>query len=113
MKKIEALIRKSKFRMVKNALTKAGIENFTYWLVRNVGEATEARVYRGVEYETSAVERIHLSLVVKGDGNDIVKLITDAGLTGEAGDGRIFVSDISGAYRLVTKNDKDEAESLS
>ena len=30
MKKIETIIRKSKFREVKNALVKAGVENFSY-----------------------------------------------------------------------------------
>ncbi len=113
MKKIEAIIRKSKFRMVKDALVKSGIENFSYWLVRNVGEATESRVYRGVQYKTSAVERIHLSLVVKGDGNEIIKLITDAGLTGGAGDGRIFITDLSGVYRIITRDDSDVVESLN
>jgi len=109
MKKIEAIIRKSKIRAVKNALVKAGIENFSYWLVRNVGEATESRVYRGVEYETSAVERIQLSFVVSDNANEIVQTIVDAGISGEAGDGRIFITEISGAYRLITKDNQDEA----
>ncbi len=111
MKKIEAIIRKSKFRAVKSALVNSGIDNFSYWLVRNVGEATESRVYRGVEYETSAVERIHLSLVTKKT-DEIVQAITDAGLSGEAGDGRIFISEISDAYQLITNDDRDEAKSL-
>lgn len=113
MKKIDAIIRKSKFREVKNALFKSGIENFSYWLVRNVGEATESRVYRGVEYTVSAVERIHLSLVVKDNAKEIVQTITESGMTGAAGDGRIFVSEVTEAYRLITKDNQDKAESLS
>ena len=112
MKKIEAIIRKSKFKEVKRALLKSKVENFTYWLVRNVGEATESRVYRGIEYETSAVERIYLSLLVEGNVNNIVQVIVNAGLTGEEGDGRIFVTEISEAYRLITKNDKEHAIKL-
>jgi nitrogen regulatory protein P-II 1 len=113
MKKIEAIIRKSKFREVKNALVKAGVDNFSYWLVRNVGEATEARVYRGVEYEASAVERIHLSFCVSNKQSESVKLIIDNGITGEEGDGRIFISEISEAYKLITKDDSDEAIPLT
>ena len=90
-------------------MVKAGVVNFSYWLVRNVGEATEARVYRGVEYETSAVERIHLSFCISNKQSDLVRLIIDNGLTGEEGDGRIFISEISEAYQLVTKKGQDEA----
>lgn len=109
MRKIEAIIRKSKFREVKNALVKAGVENFSYWLIRNVGEATEARVYRGVEYETSAVERIHLSFCISNKQSDVIRLIIDNGITGEDGDGRIFITEISEAYQLKTKDGNDEA----
>jgi nitrogen regulatory protein P-II 1 len=44
MKKIEVVIRKSKFDEVKEALNKASIEFFTFWEVRGVGKATEERV---------------------------------------------------------------------
>ncbi len=112
MKKIEAIIRKSKFREVKKALINLGVDNFSYWLVRNIGEAKESRVYRGVEYETSAVERIHLTMVVGNNVNDVVQAIVNSGITGEAGDGRVFVSDISEAYRIVTENDMDKSITL-
>ncbi len=109
MKKIDAIIRKSKFKEVKNALVKAGVENFSYWLVRNVGEASESRVYRGVEYETSALERIHLSLCVCNKQSDVIRLIIANGITGEEGDGRIFITELSEAYILKTIDGNDEA----
>lgn len=107
MKKIEAIIRKSKFKELKIALVRAGVENFTYSLVRNVGEATESRVYRGVEYEVSAVERIHLVLLADKDSDEIVKLIVDSGITGEAGDGRVFITELHDAFRLISKDGND------
>ncbi len=112
MKKIEAIIRKSKFREVKRALINLGVDNFSYWLVRNVGEATESRVYRGVEYETSALERIHLTLIAGNNAKDVVQAIIDSGITGEAGDGRLFVSDLSETYRIITEGDTDVAINL-
>ena len=112
MKKIEAIIRKSKFREVKKALINLGIDNFSYWLVRNIGEAKESRVYRGVEYETSAVERIHLTMVVDKNAKDVVQTIINSGITGEAGDGRVFVSDISEAYQIITEGEMDRAINL-
>ena len=113
MKKIEAIIRKSKFKEVKKALINLGIDNFSYWLVRNVGEATESRVYRGVEYETSALERIHLTLIVGNNVKDVVQTIINSGITGEVGDGRVFISDVTEAYQIITEGETDIAVSLN
>ncbi len=112
MKKIEAIIRKSKFSEVKKALISLKIDNFSYWLVRNVGEASESRIYRGVEYETSAVERIKLELVVNDNAKEIVQALVEAGITGESGDGRVFVTEVSEAYQIITENNLDKAISL-
>ncbi len=53
MKKIEAIIRKTKFEEVKDALLEADIEWFSYYDVRGVGKARQGRIYRGVVYDTS------------------------------------------------------------
>jgi len=60
MKKIEAIIRKTRFEEVKTALNEAGIEFLSFWEVRGVGKATEGRVYRGIVYDTSTIERIFI-----------------------------------------------------
>ena len=44
MKKIEAIIRKTKFEDVKDALLEADIEWFSYYDVRGIGKST-ARTY--------------------------------------------------------------------
>ena len=51
MKKIEAIIRRTKFEDVKEALLVADIEWFSYYEVRGVGKARQGRIYRGVVYE--------------------------------------------------------------
>ena len=61
MKKIEAIIRKTKFEDVKEALLEAGIEWFSYYDVRGIGKARQGRIYRGVVYDTSCIERILVS----------------------------------------------------
>ena len=58
MKKIEAIIRKTKFEDVKDALLEADIEWFSYYDVRGIGKARQGRIYRGVVYDTSSIERI-------------------------------------------------------
>ena len=103
MKKIEAIIRKSKFSDVKNALHDVGVNFFSYWDVTGLGNEKEGHVYRGVSYSTSSIQRRFLSIVVNDDFLDVaVKAILDAGSTGEVGDGKIFVSDIIECYRIRT-----------
>ena len=65
MKKIEAIIRKTKFEDVKEALLEAEIEWFSYYDVRGIGKTRQGRIYRGVVYDTSSIERILVSIVVR------------------------------------------------
>lgn len=103
MKKIEAIIRKSKFSAVKEALHEVGVNFFSYWDVTGLGNEKEGHVYRGVSYSTSDIQRRYLSIVVNDDFEETtVKTIIEAASTGEVGDGKIFVSDIKEAYRIRT-----------
>jgi nitrogen regulatory protein P-II 1 len=109
MKKVEAIIRKTKFEEVKEALHDAGIEFFSFWEVRGVGKTTEARVYRGIKYDTSTIERILISIYMRNQFLEpTVNAILESAKTGALGDGKIFVSDIQDAYRIRTgeKGDK-------
>ena len=51
MKKIEAIIRKTKFEEVKETLHDNGIEFFSFWDARGVGMARESRVSKRIEEE--------------------------------------------------------------
>ena len=103
MKKIEAIIRKSKFRVVKDALHEVGVNFFSYWDVTGLGNEKEGHVYRGVSYSTSDIQRRYISIVVNDDFEEItIKTIIEAASTGEVGDGKIFVSDINEAYIIRT-----------
>jgi len=103
MKKIEAVIRKSKYRIVKEALHTVGVNFFSYWDVTGLGNEKEGHVYRGISYSTSDIQRRHISIVVNDDFEEItIKTILKAASTGEVGDGKIFVSDIKEAYRIRT-----------
>ena len=103
MKKIEAIIRKSQFTEVKEALHKVGVNFFSYWDVTGLGNEKEGHVYRGVSYSTSDIQRRYLSIVVNDEFEEItVKTIIASGSTGNIGDGKILVSDIKDAYRIRT-----------
>lgn len=103
MKKIEAIIRKSKFEEVKEALLEADIEWFSYWEVRGVGKTRQERLYRGIIYDTSAIERILLTIVVREvNVEKTVQAILKEAQTGEIGDGRIFISPVDESIRIRT-----------
>ncbi|MEN3323586.1 P-II family nitrogen regulator [Mariniflexile soesokkakense] len=103
MKKIEAIIRKSKYRVVKEALHEVGVNFFSYWDVTGIGNEKKGHVYRGVSYSTSDIQRRYLSVVVNDDFEEItIQAILKSAATGDVGDGKIFVSDIKEAYRIRT-----------
>lgn len=103
MKKIEAIIRKSKFSEVKEALHNVGVNFFSYWDVTGQGNEKEGHVYRGISYSTSDIQRRYLDIVVNDDFEEItVKTIIEAGATGQVGDGKIFVTEVKEAYRIRT-----------
>ena len=107
MKKIEAIIRKTKFEDVKDALLEADIEWFSYYDVRGIGKARQGRIYRGVVYDTSTIERILVSIVVRDkNAEKTVQAIIKAG---EIGDGRIFIIPIEDAIRIRTAERGDIA----
>ncbi|MDD2504468.1 MAG: P-II family nitrogen regulator [Parabacteroides sp.] len=103
MKKIEAIIRKTKFEEVKEALLAADIEWFSYYDVRGEGKMRQARIYRGTCYNTSSIERILISIVVRDKNVEkTINAILAAAQTGEIGDGRIFVIPVDDAIRIRT-----------
>ena len=103
MKKIEAIIRRSKFDDVKEALLNAAIEWFSYYDVRGIGKSRQARIYRGIMYDTSSIERILISIIVRDKNVEkTVTAILQAAQTGEIGDGRIFIIPVEDAIRIRT-----------
>ncbi|MCK0123240.1 P-II family nitrogen regulator [Gelidibacter sp. F2691] len=103
MKKIEAIIRKSKFSEVKKALHEVGVNFFSYWDVTGLGNEKEGHVYRGVSYSTSDIQRRYLSIVVNDDFELVtIDAILKSAATGDVGDGKIFVSVIDEVYRIRT-----------
>lgn len=104
MKKIEAIIRKSKFEEVKDALHEIEVNFLTYWDVTGVGNARTDQLYRGVSYCASDISRRMLSIVVSDNFLEkTIHTILKTAYTGEIGDGKIFVYPIEEAYRIRTK----------
>ncbi len=103
MKKIEAIIRLTRFEAVKQALAEQDITFFSYWDVRGTGMAREGHLYRGTVYDTSIIERRLLSIIVRDENMDkTIQAIIGAASTGEVGDGRIFITEIENTFQIRT-----------
>lgn len=104
MKKIEAIIRKSKFNEVKEALHDIEVNFFSYWDVTGVGNEKQGHVYRGISYSTSDIQRRYLSIVVSDPFFErTIEALLRSAYTGNVGDGKIFVSEVLETYRIRTK----------
>ena len=103
MKKIEAIIRKSMFKEVQEALHNVEVNFFSYWDVTGLGNEKEGHVYRGISYSTSEIQRRYLSIVVNDDFVETaIEAILKSAATDRVGDGKIFVMPVEEAFRIRT-----------
>ena len=108
MKRIEAIIRKTKFEEVKEALLQSDIDWFEYHNVHGIGQSRQERIYRGVQYSTDVIERVAITIVCRDVILDpTIQVLLDVAHTGEIGDGRIFVSDVIDTYSIRTGENGD------
>jgi nitrogen regulatory protein P-II 1 len=111
MKKIEAIVRVHKLDEIKDALTECGVLGTTITEVRGFGrQKGHTEMYRGTEYAVDFVPKIKIEVVVAEDNSQqVVDRIVKAGQTGQVGDGKIFISDLSEAIRIRTGEAGDAA----
>jgi len=104
MKKVEAIIRHFKADDVKNELTKNGIVGMTISEVRGFGrQKGHSEMYRGTEYKVDFLPKIKVEVVVPDAKlQTVLDAIVRTAQTGQVGDGKIFVSDLSNVVRIRT-----------
>lgn len=104
MKKIEAIIRLSRFDRIRDALAEIGINFFTLKDVKGFGLAKgEKLMYRGSVYDSDYIARLQLDILCTSDkAEDVVATILKAGKTGEVGDGKIMVYNVESVTRIRT-----------
>ena len=110
MKKIEAIIRLSRFESVRDALAAIDVNFFTLTEVKGFGlQRGEQLTYRGSVYDADYIARLQLDILAPIDKvEDIVGAIQASGKTGKVGDGKIIVYDIEGIVRIRT-GERDES----
>ncbi len=111
MKKIEAIIRHYKLEEVKNALTEQGVQGMTITEVRGFGrQKGHTEMYRGTEYEVDFVPKIKLEVVVSNDRlQAVMETIVRGARTGQVGDGKMFVHDLTDVVRIRTGENGESA----
>ncbi len=110
MKKIEAVIRKSKFEDVKQALFDVDIDWFSYWDITGLGKSTEEQIVRGQVFRSGYIQRRMISIVLRDiNVEKTVKAILKSAFTGDQGDGKIFIYDIEETYRIRNGESGPEA----
>ncbi len=111
MKKIEAIIRLSKFEEIKDALANIEVNFFTMKDVKGYGlEKGKTMTYRGSHYGPGFIPRLQLDILCNDEKVDeIVQTIIEYGQTGEVGDGKIFVLDIDKIARIRTGETGEDA----
>ena len=104
MKKIEAIIRHFKLDEVKNALNEQGVSGMTVTEVHGFGrQKGHTEMYRGAEYEVDLLPKMKLEVVVPEDRlGGVMEAIVEAARTGQVGDGKIFVGDLTEVVRIRT-----------
>ena len=111
MKKIEAIIRTSRFDQIHNCISKLGVNFLSFYEIKGMGfEHARQEVYRGVAYEPTYIPRTKLEIVVPDAlAASVVQCILAEGKTGEIGDGKIFVSPLEDVIRIRTEERGEQA----
>ncbi|PPR70145.1 MAG: Nitrogen regulatory protein P-II 2 [Alphaproteobacteria bacterium MarineAlpha1_Bin1] len=111
MKMVMAVIKPFKLDEVRDSLTELGIQGITVTEVRGFGrQKGHTEIYRGAEYEVNYLPKIKLELAIEDDLLDrVLETISNSAQTGQIGDGKLFVSDLTTAVRIRTGETGSEA----
>ncbi len=111
MKKIEAIVRLSRFENIRDALAEIGVNFFTLKDVKGFGlQKGKKMVYRGSTFDSDYIARLQIDILTTDEKADsIVEAILRAGRTGEVGDGKIVVFDVQSVTRIRTAEQGAEA----
>jgi len=104
MKLIRAIIQPHRLDMVRDALQQKGIAGMTAQQAQGFGrQKGHKEIYRGAEYDIHFLPKVCLDVVVEdGMADTVCDVIVSASRTGNIGDGKIFVMDVSKAIRIRT-----------
>ncbi len=102
MKLVNAVIQSHRLEDVRDALAEVGVEAMTVFEVKRFGLQEEhTEFYRAAEYSIGFLPKTKLEFAVSDELADkAVDVLRNAATTGEVGDGRIFVSELTHAIQI-------------
>ena len=107
LKKIEAIVRPEVIEDIKSALFAADVEGMTISQVQGAGNQHGwTEYYRGTEVLVQLRAKVKIEIVLPDERIDeVCRVILDnarTGVTGEVGDGKIFIYPVEEAIRIHT-----------
>lgn len=111
MKLISAVIKPFKLDDVRESLSNAGISGVTVTEVKGFGrQKGHTELYRGAEYVVDFLPKVKVEAAVSDELLDsAIEAIISAANTGKIGDGKIFVTELTGATRIRTSETGNDA----
>ncbi|MCC7205019.1 MAG: P-II family nitrogen regulator [Phycisphaeraceae bacterium] len=111
MHMIEAVIKPSSLDDVKKRLTELGILGCTALECKGFGKQKgHTERYRGARMDVGFVPKVLLKIAVKSeDLSRAIEAITGAARTGNVGDGKLFVYELSKVVRIRTGEANNDA----
>lgn len=101
MKRIEAIVQSEISKQVVNAIRKIGIEGVT--LIQSLGQGDGERPeIGGHQIEFNSTDII-ITVIPDSEVESVVSEIIKVAHTGEKGDGKVFVSEVTESYDITTK----------
>ncbi len=104
MKLVTAIIKPFKLDDIREALSEIGVQGMTVSEVKGFGrQKGHTELYRGAEYVVDFVPKIKVEVAVtQAQVDDAIDTIRRIALTGQIGDGKIFVSELEHVIRIRT-----------
>ncbi len=111
MKKVEAIIRPEKLTAVQEALESAGYPGITITEIQGHGKQKgTVQIWRGEKYKVTFLPKVKVDIVCNtSDVEKILSAIASSAYTGEAGDGKVFVTEVTDVLRIRTKERGEKA----
>ena len=104
MKIITAVIKPFKLDDLRETLSEIGVKGLTVTEVKGFGrQKGHTELYRGSEYQVDFLPKSKVEVAVDDDVvSNVIEVIKATCDTGEIGDGKIFVSDLTEVIRIRT-----------
>ena len=111
MKRIIAIVRPEKMEELKDALFAADVSGMTIAQVMGCGNQHGwSEYFRGTEVLLNMLPKVKFELVVADDDADkLVDLICETAVTGDVGDGKVFISPVEEVIRIRTRERGEQA----